>query len=223
MSPVPIFPLPETVLFPSVPLSLHVFEPRYRQMTEDALAGEGLLAIVLLRPGWEKDYYDDPPVYDIATLGKIEHHAPLSEGRYNILLRGLSRVRLVVPGGSERPAGKLYRTRLAEPLPETSLEPGAAHIELSRRLEAMWRELEQKSGREGEESLIEPGQGSFEQIVNSIASLVDAPPERKQALLEEDDLLLRASRLEGFLADSLTFWRTLARFRALVPDDPRVN
>lgn len=224
MSKVPVFPLPETVLFPTVPLSLHVFEPRYRQMTEDALSGAGLVAIVLLRPGWQQDYYDDPPIHEVATLGRIEHHEPLSEGRYNIVLRGESRVRLLVPAGGERLLGKLYRTRIAEPFPEAKLEPGAAELDLAQQLGALWRELEQKSGRESlEEPLVDRGRGSFEKLVNAIASHLDVPPETRQALLEEDDLLLRAARVEGLVTESLRFWRRLARFRELAPDDPRVN
>lgn len=218
-TPVPIFPLPESVFFPTVSLPLHVFEPRYRQMTEDALAGDARIAVVLLRPGWERNYYGNPPVHAVATVGRIEHHEALPEGRYNIVLRGLERVRLLVPEGGECPPGKLYRIRVPEPAAEVRPEPGTTTLELRDRLRAMWRELEQKSGRLP--TALETG--SLEELVNGVAGLVDVPSETKQGLLEEDDLLARAARLEGYLTESLRLWRVLARFREIVPDDPRVN
>ena len=59
----PIFPLPNVVLFPNALLPLHIFEPRYRQMTADALEGERLIAMALLRPGWESSSPPaEPPI-----------------------------------------------------------------------------------------------------------------------------------------------------------------
>ncbi len=88
---IPIFPLPSTVLFPGLPLPLHVFEPRYRGMVEDALAGERVIGMVLLKPGWESDYEGAPPVFPIGCLGRIDHAEPLPDGRFNILLTGRAR------------------------------------------------------------------------------------------------------------------------------------
>ena len=88
-----LFPLPNLVLFPHVMQPLHVFEPRYRQMTADALAGDRLIALVLLRPGWEADYEGRPPVFPVACLGHVVADKQLPDGRYNLLLRGLSRLR----------------------------------------------------------------------------------------------------------------------------------
>src|SRR5215467_7574945 len=101
-----LFPLPNLVLFPHVMQPLHIFEPRYRQMTADALAGDRLIALALLRPGWESDYDGKPAIYPVACLGRVVAEQRLDDGRYNILLRGLSRVRLV----EELSQGKLYRT-----------------------------------------------------------------------------------------------------------------
>ncbi len=66
-----LFPLPNLVLFPHVMQPLHIFEPRYRQMTADALTSDRLIAVVLLRPGWEAEYPGRPPINPVACLGKI--------------------------------------------------------------------------------------------------------------------------------------------------------
>src|SRR5947208_12924499 len=90
-----LFPLTNLVLFPHVMQPLHVFEPRYRQMTADALAGDRLIALALLKPGWEPDYEGRPDLFPVACLGRIVAEQKLEDGRFNILLRGLARVRMV--------------------------------------------------------------------------------------------------------------------------------
>lgn len=90
-----LFPLPNLVLFPHVLQPLHVFEDRYRQMLEEALAGDRLIAMAMLVPGWEKDYEGRPPIHPMACLGRIATHCRLKGGAYNVLLLGLRRVRLV--------------------------------------------------------------------------------------------------------------------------------
>ena len=101
----PIFPLPDAVLMPHAPLPLHVFEPRYQALVRDALAGDRLLAIAMLEPGWEDRYDGRPPVRPVAGLGEIVAHDPLPDGRSNILLKGLGRVEIM----SERLPVQLYR------------------------------------------------------------------------------------------------------------------
>jgi uncharacterized protein len=100
-----LFPLPNVVMFPHVIQPLHVFEPRYRQLVEDALLTDKLVALAVLAPGWESDYEGRPELYPTACLGKIATHEPLEDGRYNLLLLGLRRVTLF----RELPAEKLYR------------------------------------------------------------------------------------------------------------------
>lgn len=219
---VPIFPLPETVFFPTVALPLHLFEPRYLQMAEDVLSGDKRMVIVLLRPGWQNDYYGTPPVHEIATLGRVEAHERLPDGTFNVTLQGLERVRLLPAEGEERLTGRLYRVRDVEPAPELRLPEGLVTAELSGRLRSLWKELEEKSGREAEAVI--PMEGLlFDALVNRISSLVDVPPAAKQLLLEQDDLLVRARALEGHVKESLRFWRSIASFRRLAPEDPSVN
>src|SRR5437016_4248140 len=117
MDLLPIFPLPNVVLFPNVFLPLHIFEPRYREMVADALATDRLIGMVLLRPGWERDYEGRPPVYPIGCSGVITHADRLADGRFNIVLRGLERFRVI-----EEDAERSYRRALVEPLPEPGLD-----------------------------------------------------------------------------------------------------
>src|SRR5213082_1852536 len=92
----PLFPLPTVVLFPNVFLPLHIFEPRYRDMVADALTGDRLIGMVLLKPGWESNYEGRPPVYPIGCSGLMTHVERLSsDGHYNIVLRGVERFRVV--------------------------------------------------------------------------------------------------------------------------------
>jgi Lon protease-like protein len=100
-------------------LPLHIFEPRYRQMTADALAADRLIAMVLLRPGWEEEYEGKPALYPVGCLGKIIAEQRLEDGRYNLLLRGLSRVRIL----HEVDQGTLYRTAGVQLLEEVGPVP----------------------------------------------------------------------------------------------------
>jgi uncharacterized protein len=90
-----VFPLPNLVLYPHVMQPLHIFEDRYREMVEDALAGDKLIAMAVLEPGWEDDYDSRPPMAQHACLGKIVAHHRLDDGRYNLLLLGVERARIV--------------------------------------------------------------------------------------------------------------------------------
>jgi uncharacterized protein len=90
-----LFPLPNLVLFPHVMQPLHIFEPRYRDLLEDALADDRLIAMAVLKPGWERSYEGRPALHSIACLGHVATHTRLADGTYNVLLLGLQRVRLV--------------------------------------------------------------------------------------------------------------------------------
>jgi Lon protease-like protein len=130
---VPIFPLPNLVFFPETILPLHVFEPRYKAMIADVLAGDRQLGIVQLRPGWDKDYYGNPPVYKYLTVGEVIKDRQLGDGRYDILVRGRRRARI----RGEAMCG-LYRVAevetLEEYLPEAKIEEAAEDFLRLRRL-----------------------------------------------------------------------------------------
>jgi uncharacterized protein len=90
-----LFPLPNLVLYPHVMQPLHIFEERYREMLEDALADDRLIAMALLEPGYEQDYDGRPPIAEHACLGKVVAQRRLEDGRYNLLLLGVERVKIV--------------------------------------------------------------------------------------------------------------------------------
>lgn len=102
----PLFPLPNVLLYPEAVLPLHLFEPRYRQMLADMVqAGEERLVIAALRPGFEPHYFDAPPVYDLGGVGRVMKCHRLADGRWNVVLRGERRVKLL----AEVASGRLYR------------------------------------------------------------------------------------------------------------------
>lgn len=105
----PLFPLPNTVLFPQMSLPLHLFEPRYRQMAEDALRGERLIAMALPLPDDELDLAGCPAIHEMTCLGEIAAEEKLPNGRYNIILRGLFRAVVIeeVPGDTPYRVGRL--------------------------------------------------------------------------------------------------------------------
>lgn len=120
-----IFPLPASVLIPRGFLPLHVFEPRYRDMVEDCLAGDRVLAIATLAPGWEMNYEGRPKVIPVLGAGYVENEEKLDDRRYNILLRGVLRVRME----AELPAEKAYREIRASVIPDTQVTEDGPTIE----------------------------------------------------------------------------------------------
>jgi Lon protease-like protein len=128
-----LFPLPNLVLYPHVMQPLHIFEGRYREMLEDALASDRLIAMALLKPGWEPDYESRPPIAPYACLGKVVTHHRLKDGRYNLLLMGVGRIRIV----QELPPLRSFRQAKVALLEETFVDDSPHHLdELQRDLMA---------------------------------------------------------------------------------------
>jgi Lon protease-like protein len=188
---VPIFPLPNVVLFPNVFLALHIFEPRYREMVADALSGDRLIGMVLLRPGWQQNYEGRPDVYPIGTAGLITFSERHADGRYNIVLRGLEKFRVLGEDHS-RP----YRLAQVQPLSEEMTADERVIIRGERRrIEAL---LVPQTGERGADPKIPPAM-SDEDLVNALSQHLDLEPIEKQALLERDGLVARCRSLIDLL------------------------
>ncbi len=186
---IPIFPLPNVVLFPGVFLPLHVFEPRYRDMTKDALAGDRLIGISLLQPGYEADYEGRPPVYPIGCAGVISHSERLADGRYNIVLHGLSKFRIA----EELPDGA-YRRAHIEPLTEVLTPTARSDLRVRRgRIEGLLLKALKAAEVQIPDSL------SDEDLVHALCQYLEFTPAERQALLECDGPLARSDALAELL------------------------
>lgn len=201
-----IFPLPNLVMFPHVVLPLHIFEPRYRQMTEDALAGDRLITMIQISPPPRGKRWDEPvPLEVVGCLGRIIRHERLPDGRFNFLLLGLKRVRV----NKEINTGKLYRmveVEILEDVPATQPEEQARGelIGLFRQLMESHQELDPDL-----DELLrkEVPLGVLSDIIAHTLSL---PPALKQQLLEETSVDRRVSTICTALQE-VTATRGLAR------------
>ena len=183
-STIPLFPLPDVVLFPHMPLPLHVFEPRYRKMTTDAMASHKIIGMTLLKPGWEQDYYGRPPVYPVGCAGLVEECRRLEDGRFNIRLKGVSRFRIVSEQG-----GEPYRLATVESLTDevgdaTALESGRRKV-----LAAIGR------AADGPSFLVIQPELPPELFVNAVCQALSLSPVEKQSLLDCDTVGRRCARL----------------------------
>lgn len=182
----PLFPLQNVVLFPNVFLPLHVFEPRYRQMTADALAADRTIGMVLLKPGWEHDYEGRPPIYPIGCSGVITHVERLPDGCYNMVLRGMERFRVI-----EEDHALVYRRAMVHPLADGEMaadDHGAIRRQRAK-LETLLAPVESK---------IPNGMPDVD-LINALAQYLDLEPIEKQALLETPNLRCRAESLVELL------------------------
>jgi Lon protease-like protein len=183
----PIFPLPNAVLFPNVFLPLHIFEPRYREMVSDALEGDRIIGMTLLRPGWEAEYEGRPPIYAIGCAGLITHAERLPDGRFNIVLRGLEKFRIINEDDS-----RAYRIAQVDSLLEQMTDEDRVEMRAARRrLEALL--VPQPEGR-GVDPKVPPSMPD-EDLVNALAQYLELEAVEKQALLERDGLLARCRSL----------------------------
>ena len=230
----PLFPLPNIVLFPNVFLPLHIFEPRYRDMVTDALASDRLIGMVLLKPGWEHDYEGRPPVYPMGCSGVITHVDRLPDGRYNIVLRGLERFRMLeedhlrpyrranVEPAAEHPTvaadrAVLRRQRskleaLLAPAIERGLRPSSRAWSRDDTLRAARRPaqvtLDESAHSLGSTDPLIPSGMPDEDLVNALAQYLDLEPIEKQALLEAPCLRSRAESLVELIEMKIMIERT---------------
>jgi uncharacterized protein len=186
---IPVFPLPNVVLFPGVFLPLHIFEPRYRAMTRDALAGDRIIGISLLRPGFEADYERRPPIYPVGCAGVISHSERLADGRFNVVINGLSkyRVRDELDGGEYRQA---RIEALSEPL---SRDERATLERLRPRLETSLVDALKAADVQIPDTLADVD------LVHALCQYMQFSPAERQALLECESASSRAHALIDLL------------------------
>ena len=204
----PIFPLPNVVLFPGTYLPLHIFEPRYRAMTEVALAGDQVIGMVLIR-GDEDAMQRRAAVFAVGCAGRIVESERLPDGRFNLLLHGERRFRI----RSEPESSELFRSVEAELLADSSFPalPASVQRSLTRtrdELEARMLELVRLTAPDSVEQLGERMRALDPVLLqNAIAFGLDCPTLEKQSLLEAVD----AVALCDLLLRLLTFHIAEAR------------
>jgi hypothetical protein len=188
---IPVFPLPNVVFFPRLPLPLHIFEPRYRAMVRDASRGPRLIGMALLRAGWESAYDARPPIFETGTVGEIARVEELPDGRFNIVLLGLREyvVKRELQRASYREAVVAWRA------PEGGTLPSGLRDEIGR-LVAHY--LARRGLALEQENLAQPSVDD-ETFVNFLAQHLDVALVEKQALLEAPTLTERAHRLVDVL------------------------
>ena len=209
----PVFPLPNLIVFPDAMMPLHIFELRYRTMVRDALSGERVIAMGLLKPGWERDYHGSPEFYPLGCLARFEEVEWLPNDCYSLVVRGLSRI-MVSRVVREYP----YRSARVEVLPQEPcseddpliLSEKYALLELYRRL---------LPDAPGAAAGAVPGAGaalaapaerapgplpgadlSYEALVNSLCMMVETEPLEKLQLLGFDSIIERGRRIREIAA-----------------------
>jgi Lon protease-like protein len=189
---IPVFPLPNVVLFPKTYLPLHIFEPRYRAMVSDAAMSGQCIGMALLKDGWETDYYGHPPIFSMGCVGRLASIQPLAAGRSNILLQGLERFEI------ER---EWYDKAYREATITVTLRSTEASLDCTVRqrlftiLESYLRSRDdvpawQELFRE---------EVCDEIFVNTLSTYLDCTPLEKQFLLEADSLHQQARRLSDLI------------------------
>jgi Lon protease-like protein len=191
-----LFPLPRVVLFPHNVLPLHIFEPRYRQMTEDALAGDRLVTIVQLVPLGQVRGLGSPAIEEVACLGKIHQYHRLPDGRFNFLLVGRKRVRL----RREVPSDKLYRLAEVDMIEDES--DGRPEEPRRSDLLDLFRDVfQRRHPMDPDLAALLATPLPLGVLTDIVAHALGFPPEVKQALLAEPCADLRADRLLDLLAE----------------------
>lgn len=197
---IPLFPLENVVLLPRVQVPLHIFEERYRQMTRAALDGDGLIGMVVVKPDQTEAMPGNPDVFAIGCEGHIEQSEELESGRFNIILTGTTRFRIV----SEDPPTdeRLFREAVVQPLVDSTPEPDAARtVSLRGEVHELMREL-LKAVAPGRVDTFDQrpfSQLDDERFVNSFAQSIDFAPFEKQGLLESNSIVERYERLAGLM------------------------
>ncbi len=198
----PLFPLSNVVLYPKAFAPLHIFEPRYRQMMEAALEAGRHIGMATVQPGHEEEMGGDPPLFPVGCAGFILNHEQLADGRYDLVLQGTRRFRIVREVPPED--GRLYRLAEIEWLEDPEVLSPSLREEVARRRRRVLELLDRLATRTGarEESAIPDDRlESLDDatFAGSICQALGLPAAEKQGLLETDGPAERIERLESVL------------------------
>jgi Lon protease-like protein len=214
---VPLFPLPSLVLLPDTVVPLLIFEDRYRTMTKEALEGERLIAMALMKPGWETQVNGAPPIHDRVCIGSIVSHDLLPDGRYKMLLYGLFRAEVL-----QEVQAAPYRKARVKVLPDVVHESQAADLD-----ERLHRALALIPGRRGLVGQIRrlahdvrgPGDGPG-RLADATAEAARLEADERYLVLAEADVLRRFDLLIRILEKK---HRDEGSGRVPPPADPALN
>lgn len=209
----PLFPLPNLVFFPNTRLPLHVFEPRYRQLVKDVIDADSRFGIVLLRSGWEEDYFGAPAIHPCGTMGTIEQAVSLDDGKFNILVRG--DVRFQILGEVSHVP---YRTARVVAQPQLERSPTEAYAQREWLADLSRQYLTYLPNQMAVPEIETVG---LDALTNALIMSLNLDAEEKQRLLEIDDLLTRAEQIGAELQNRIESLRFLAPFRS--DSDPSRN
>ena len=197
--PVPVFPLPELVLFPGAMVPLHVFELRYRTLVRDALSRDRTIALALLEPGFEIDYHGSPAFHPLGCLARFDEVEWLLDDRYNLKVVGTMRVRF------ERVISEFpYRSVRVEPLPQDPYDENDPLVGMEKRalleLYDRLRALALEASTEAAATLpVLAANDRFERVVNTLCMYCGQGAAERMALLAENSLVERARRVRECL------------------------
>ncbi len=200
---IPLFPLPGVVLLPGTLLPLHIFEPRYRSMVADALASDRTIGMAMMKAGWQSRA-DHPPIHRVGGAGEIVEAEELPDGRYNIVLQGQFRYRVLAEEAADP-----YRTASVE---EIASLPFSDKAEQSRVLDLATRSFESVRTEMDLPTLGEDAM-TPERLASEIALRLRYSPEELQAILETDSIPNRFGTLIGRMLEWQRRMQFLAPFR----------
>jgi Lon protease-like protein len=183
---VPIFPLPGAILLPRSQLPLHIFEPRYREMVRDTIEGAGQIGMI--QP-LRLDDDNQAPLYAVGCVGELVSVEELEDGRFNIVLLGSNRFRMV----GEASADESYRCAEVDIEAFDDTEPPPLSLGQRAEVEREARRLGDAMGLAVDWTAV--GRLDDEMLVNAIAQVAPFDVGAKQALLEQSTLTERADLL----------------------------
>lgn len=195
---VPVFPLPGTVLLPHTLVSLHIFEPRYRQMMAYCLEGHRVMALAMLDENGQPDVHGRPPVHATAGLGYVRRSAKLPDGRYNVVLEGVARVDV----GDEHPPETAFRRARARLLPDEPAEPTPKLTTAAHALRALASRA-MSAGEKGREVASALSELDPSRLADAVAAATLEDAAERQRVLETIPVGARLELVSGALGAML--------------------